>query len=119
MNEQEHIDKLLLELRRGTITIGVLSQLSSPQYGYSLVTRLNDRGIQVEPGTLYPLLRRLEKQGLLASSWDTNEARPRKYYVLSEMGKTVYKQLCTEWESMVESLDSLIHKKGAKEDGDD
>lgn len=119
MNEQEHIDKLMLELRRGTITIGVLSQLSSPQYGYSLVTRINDKGVQVEPGTLYPLLRRLEKQGLLDSSWDTNEARPRKYYVLSEMGKSVYEKLCEEWENMVKSLEELIGVKGEKENGDD
>ncbi len=119
MNEQEHIDKLMLELRRGTITIGVLSQLSSPQYGYSLVTMLNEKGVPVEPGTLYPLLRRLEKQGLLESSWDTNEARPRKYYVLSEMGKAVYEQLCKEWEGIVRSLDDLIHTRKDEENGDD
>lgn len=118
MNEQEHIDKLMLELRRGTITIGVLSQLSSPQYGYSLVTLLDEKGIHVEPGTLYPLLRRLEKQGLLDSSWDTNESRPRKYYVLSETGKRVYNQLCIEWESIVSSLNDLILNKGDDVNGD-
>ncbi|WP_010098335.1 PadR family transcriptional regulator [Ornithinibacillus scapharcae] len=118
MNEQEHIDKLMLELRRGTITIGVLSQLSSPQYGYSLVTLLDEKGIHVEPGTLYPLLRRLEKQGLLDSSWDTNEARPRKYYVLSETGKSVYEQLCVEWQSIVSSLNDLILNKGDDVNGD-
>lgn len=119
LNEQEHIDKLMLELRRGTITIGVLSQLSIPQYGYSLVTILNEKGVQVEPGTLYPLLRRLEKQGLLESLWDTNEARPRKYYKLSEMGTEVYGQLCKEWESMVASLNHLIHTGKGEEDGND
>lgn len=119
MNEQEHIEKMILELRRGTITIGVLSQLFSPQYGYSLVTLLDEKGIPVEPGTLYPLLRRLEKQGLLDSSWDTNEARPRKYYQLSEMGKRVYEQLCKEWERIVRSMDELINPKGDERDGDD
>jgi PadR family transcriptional regulator, regulatory protein PadR len=118
MNEQEHIDKLMLELRRGTITIGVLSQLSSPQYGYSLVTLLDEKGVHVEPGTLYPLLRRLEKQGLLDSSWDTNEARPRKYYVLSDMGERVFKQLSMEWEGIVHSLNKLIHKKEDDGNGD-
>ncbi|MCJ8007353.1 PadR family transcriptional regulator [Lederbergia wuyishanensis] len=113
----EHIEKLMLELRRGTITIGVLSQLSEPQYGYSLVKMLGDKGIQVEPGTLYPLLRRLEKQGLLVSEWDTDEARPRKYYLLSETGKEVYTLLCEEWESMVKSLDHLINQKGDDENG--
>lgn len=110
MNDvKEHIDKLMQELRRGTITIGVLSQLSSPQYGYSLVTILDEKGMQVEPGTLYPLLRRLEKQGLLKSEWDTNETRPRKYYELSSLGKEVYEQLCLEWENIVKSLNLLLN----------
>lgn len=109
MNEtQEIINGLLQELRRGTIIIGVLSQLTEPQYGYSLVAVLEEKGITVDAGTLYPLLRRLEKQGLLESSWDTNETRPRKYYLLSPMGKQVYEQLCTEWRGMVKGLDRLI-----------
>ena len=111
-NANDHIDKLLQELRRGTITIGVLSQLSHPQYGYSLVTKLGEKGIQVEPGTLYPLLRRLEKQGLLESEWDTNEARPRKYYLLSSMGKEVYELLKKEWKSIALSMENLIEEKG-------
>lgn len=68
---------LLQELRRGTLVISVLSQLQAPQYGYSLVAMLADRGVEIDAGTLYPLLRRLEKQGLLTSHWDTDEARPR------------------------------------------
>ncbi|MGM0851277.1 MAG: PadR family transcriptional regulator [Bacillota bacterium] len=108
----ELVDKLLQELRRGTITIGVLSQLSYPQYGYSLVTKLGEKGISVEPGTLYPLLRRLEKQGLLQSEWDTNEARPRKYYVLSAKGNKVYTLLQKEWRKIVESMDVLMEERG-------
>ncbi|SET01179.1 DNA-binding transcriptional regulator, PadR family [Oceanobacillus limi] len=114
-----HIDKVMQELRRGTITIGVLSQLSEPQYGYSLVSKLNDKGIQVEAGTLYPLLRRLEKQGLLMSEWDTNEARPRKYYLLSDLGKQVFQQLCDEWNGIVSSLDGLLKGEGGKKNGSD
>ncbi|MGV2623106.1 UNVERIFIED_CONTAM: PadR family transcriptional regulator [Halobacillus marinus] len=105
---KEHLDKLLQELRRGTITIGVMSQLSEAQYGYSLVTMLGERGIHVEPGTLYPLLRRLEKQGLLESRWDTGEARPRKYYLLSPLGSEVYELLKAEWRSIAASMKDVM-----------
>lgn len=109
---QEVIQGLMQELRRGTIIIGVLSQLSEPQYGYSLVFVLEEKGISIDPGTLYPLLRRLEKQELLESKWDTNEARPRKYYLLSPFGKQVYEQLCIEWKNMIASVESLIDHPG-------
>ena len=109
----EHLEKLMQELRRGTLTIAVLSQLNEPQYGYSLVTMLYDIGVPVEPGTLYPLLRRLEKQGLLDSKWDTNESRPRKYYLLSETGNEVYQLLVKEWNEIAESLEKVINNKGA------
>ncbi|WP_226678391.1 PadR family transcriptional regulator [Mesobacillus jeotgali] len=117
-NVKEMVDKLLQELRRGTITIAVLSQLEKPQYGYSLVTILAEKGVQVEAGTLYPLLRRLEKQGLLISEWDTNEARPRKFYMLSDLGKEVYKKMLDEWKKMALSMDGLING-GGTEHGDD
>lgn len=113
MNEvNQHLEKLMQELRRGTLTIAVLSQLSEPQYGYSLVTKLDDIDIPVEPGTLYPLLRRLEKQGLLDSKWDTNESRPRKYYLLSDIGNEVYTQLVKEWNGITSSLNKVINEKG-------
>jgi PadR family transcriptional regulator PadR len=108
MDINESLSGLTQELRRGTIIIGVLSQLSEPQYGYFLVSTLEEKGINIDPSTLYPLLRRLEKQQLLESKWDTNEARPRKYYLLSSTGKEVYRQLCLEWRSMKLSLDHLI-----------
>ncbi|MGM1045043.1 MAG: PadR family transcriptional regulator [Bacillota bacterium] len=108
----EIINGLMQELRRGTIILGVLSQLSEPQYGYSLVSVLEEKGISVDPGTLYPLLRRLEKQQLLESHWDTNEARPRKYYSLSPLGQVVYQQLCVEWRNMINSLEGLIDHGG-------
>lgn len=118
-NINEHLDRLLQELRRGTITLGVLSQLFEPRYGYSLVTLLNEKGIPIEPGTLYPLLRRLEKQGLLNSEWDTNEARPRKYYLLSNTGKEVYDLLVIEWKSIVTSLNNIISNGGNEKNGND
>lgn len=104
----ELIQGLVQELRRGTLMISVLSQLDQPQYGYSLVTVLAERGVEIDAGTLYPLLRRLEKQGLLASQWDTDEARPRKYYLLSELGKEVYDRLCSEWKNMTSIMEGLI-----------
>ena len=117
--KDEIISSLMQELRRGTIIIGVLSQLSEPQYGYSLVTVLSEKGISVDAGTLYPLLRRLEKQGLLESNWDTNEARPRKYYLLSPMGQSVYEQLCVEWKVIVDGLGKLIDRQGGESGGND
>lgn len=103
---------LTQELRRGTITIGVLSQLFEPQYGYSLVTLLAEKGMAVEAGTLYPLLRRLEKQGLLESRWNTDESRPRKYYLLSETGRHVYDKLCVEWQAIADGMAKLMEGSG-------
>lgn len=113
----ERLEKLIQELRRGTLTIAVLSQLSEPQYGYSLVTMLDEIGIPVEPGTLYPLLRRLEKQGLLDSKWDTNESRPRKYYLMSDTGKEVYAALVKEWNDIATSLNRVITEEGEHGNG--
>lgn len=113
----ELLNSLTTELRRGTLTLAVLSQLSEPQYGYSLVQLLEKSGIVIDQSTLYPLLRRLEKQELLTSIWDTTESRPRKYYVLSDYGKDVFKVLKTEWEKTSNELSLLL--KGAEEDGTD
>ncbi len=104
----ETLEGLTQELRRGTIILAVLSLLFEPQYGYSLVSVLEEKGVEIDPGTLYPLLRRLEKQELLESQWDTNETRPRKYYILSPAGKETYRLLCTEWKRIENSLDDLI-----------
>ena len=83
----EITSNLFLELRRGTITLCVLSQLENPKYGYSLVETLQEKGMRIEPGTLYPLLRRLEKQELLSSEWETSGSKPRKYYKLSDLAE--------------------------------
>ncbi|MDR4886837.1 PadR family transcriptional regulator [Fredinandcohnia sp. QZ13] len=102
------LNSLMTELRRGTLTLAVLSQLQTPQYGYSLVQLLEGSGIAIDQSTLYPLLRRLEKQELVTSSWDTTESRPRKYYVLSEYGLEIFLQLKKEWIQNSKELYSLL-----------
>ena len=102
------MDQYLIEFKRGTLTMAVLSQLKMPQYGYSLLEQLQSYDYQVESGTLYPLLRRLEKQGLLNSEWDTSEARPRKYYSLSDLGTQTLNQLIEEWEKQTIILKEMI-----------
>ncbi|QVY62643.1 PadR family transcriptional regulator [Cytobacillus gottheilii] len=99
---------LTTELRRGTLTLAVLSQLQTPQYGYSLVQLLEESGINIDQSTLYPLLRRLEKQELVTSSWDTSESRPRKYYVLSDYGQEIYTELRKEWLKSSKELYDLL-----------
>ena len=78
--EKDLLSSLLLELRRVTQTISVLSQMKEPKYGYALVQSLEEKGVAIDPNTLYPLLRRLQNQGLLESKWETSGAKPRKYY---------------------------------------
>lgn len=108
----EIVDGLMLELRRGTIVLSVLSELASPMYGYSLVQQLSDHGMPVEANTLYPLLRRLEKQGLLKSEWETSGAKPRKYYVTSELGNQVFEKLKIHWFDIVNHMNKLINSRG-------
>lgn len=114
MNTMEEIlSSFLVELKRGTLVLSVLSQLSEKEYGYSLVQKLEEKGVPIEPGTLYPLLRRLEKQELLTSEWDTTENRPRKFYVLSEKGRRVFTVLRNEWLGLTATMDELL-KEGEK-----
>jgi len=114
MNQDEEdklLESLFLELRRGTIILSVLSQLDKPQYGYSLVMLLEEKGMPIDAGTLYPLLRRLEKQEMLISSWDTEGTKPRKYYVMSDQGKRIYKRLCKFWLEMVSAMGKFIYEE--------
>lgn len=108
----ENIDSifntLIVELKRGTLTLAALSQLQSPQYGYSLVQKLEEKNSAIDAGTLYPLLRRLEKQGILTSEWDTEESRPRKYYSLSLKGKEIYLALKIEWSRLSMQMETLL-----------
>lgn len=113
MSESEKIlENLLQELRRGTQVLGVLSRLTVPRYGYALAQFMEEKGVPVEAGTLYPLLRRLEKQGILKSAWETSTGKPRKYYVLSQTGRTVLIRLREEWRSLAKSLDALLDSEG-------
>lgn len=112
------LNSLMTELRRGTLTLAVLSQLRTPQYGYSLVQLLEDSGINIDQSTLYPLLRRLEKQELVTSSWETSESRPRKYYVLSEYGLDVFLQLKREWINNSKELYELLKGDEYKDESD-
>jgi len=98
------------ELRRGTIVLCILSLLDRPRYGYALVEHLEKSGMPVEPGTLYPLLRRLEKQGLLTSEWETSGPKPRKYYAMSEAGREVYRLLLSDWADMQAAVNELIRE---------
>lgn len=110
------LNSLTIELRRGTLTLAVLSQLRMPQYGYSLVQSLEGAGISIDQSTLYPLLRRLEKQELVSSKWDTSESRPRKYYVLNEYGLEIFLQLKKEWVNNSKELNSLLIQGDGNED---
>ncbi len=104
---------LLLELRRGTLTISVLSQMKEPKYGYALVQSLEEKGVAIDPNTLYPLLRRLENQGLLDSKWETGGAKPRKYYQRTEYGTEIYKRLKTYWENLSVGMERLLREEEA------
>ena len=87
----------LQELRRGSVVLASLLACRTPRYGYGLLTTLADAGIDTEANTLYPLLRRLESQGLLTSSWHTDEPRPRKYYETTPLGTATAERLHAEW----------------------
>lgn len=104
----EHVNKLRLELRRGIVVLAVLSQMADATYGYHLIQKLTEQGLPIEEGTLYPLLRRLEKDGLLASEWDVSETRPRKYYKMSALGHQVLSLLRTEWFDMVAVMRGML-----------
>ena len=109
MKNDEIVQNMLLELRRGVISIAVLSQLSSEEYGYSLLKALSDLGLEVDQSTLYPLLRRLESQGLLQSDWRiADEARPRRYYVISPQGREVLAELKREWSAMTATMKKML-----------
>ncbi|MEU4237702.1 PadR family transcriptional regulator [Actinoplanes sp. NPDC026619] len=97
----------LQELRRGTVVVASLIVLRTPGYGYSLLETLSRAGFEVEANTLYPLLRRLEAQGLLTSEWNTDEARPRKFYRTTEQGDTLADTLRGEWSRIDHAITDL------------
>jgi PadR family transcriptional regulator PadR len=101
-------ENLRLELRRGCLVLAVLGALRSEHYGYTLRNVLAERGMAIDEGTLYPLLRRLETQGLLVSEWREEDRRNKRFYRLSPDGKLILKQLIAEWRSISASLDGLL-----------
>jgi PadR family transcriptional regulator PadR len=102
------IENLRLELRRGSLILAVLAELRAEQYGYTLRKALEDRGLAMDEGTLYPLLRRLETQGLLVSEWREQDKRNKRFYKLSPDGRAVLKQLQTEWKEIGEALNGIL-----------
>jgi len=107
MYDDEVLATHLQELRRGTVVLACLLLLKKPDYGYALIEALEERGFATDANTLYPLLRRLEKQGLLVSEWDTAEARPRKFYRTSDDGAALASILTAEWRSLDTAFDTL------------
>jgi PadR family transcriptional regulator PadR len=106
-------ESLRLELRRGCLIVAVLAQLRDEHYGYTLRKALADEGLAIEESTLYPLLRRLETQGLLKSEWREEDKRNKRFYRLSAEGEAILAQLLAEWNGINESLHKIL-KDGKK-----
>lgn len=107
MSTADQNESQIRELRRGSVVLACLLALRSRGYGYGLLERLQETGIDVDANTLYPLLRRLEEQGLLASEWDTEGARPRKYYRTSKEGERRADALLETWMGLTNSINHL------------
>ena len=108
LDKTELVANFSQELRRGTVVLCVLANLKEPTYGYGLIETLSKTGISIEANTLYPLLRRLEGQKLLASTWNTEGAKPRKYYDLTDFGKEVLEELKKHWKNTVQSMNEIL-----------
>ncbi len=106
--EPQIFDSLRLELRRGCLIVAALAQLRSEHYGYTLRKALADQGLAIEESTLYPLLRRLETQGLLTSQWREEDKRNKRFYKLSSEGEAILTQLLAEWNAINDSLHKIL-----------
>ena len=106
----EILENLRSELRRGSLIVAVLAELRQEQYGYTLRKSLEENGISMDEGTLYPLLRRLESQGLLASEWREQDKRNKRFYRLSEQGGVILTQLLLDWENLSQSLRAILQQ---------
>ena len=111
MSDSSQFDTLKLELRRGAIVLAVLAQLQSEHYGYSLRKALLEKGLKIDEGTLYPLVRRLEKQGLLVSEWREEAKRRKRFYTISQAGRDVLRRLLEEWRQLNSTIDSTLAEK--------
>jgi DNA-binding PadR family transcriptional regulator len=107
VSENEILETHLQELRRGTVVLACLRLLTEPGYGYGLLEELDRRGFATDANTLYPLLRRLEKQGYLTSEWNTDEARPRKFYRTSAAGTVLAATLTTDFRAIAQAIAAL------------
>jgi len=107
----ESFENLRLELRRGCLVLAVLAALRTEQYGYTLRKTLADRGLAIDESTLYPLLRRLEAQGLLQSQWREEDKRNKRFYRITEEGALILQQLLTEWEQIDSSLKAVLKEE--------
>ncbi len=116
MGQGDAVSSMVLELRRGTLVMLALSQLREPAYGYALVKTLAEHGIPVEANTLYPLMRRLESQGLLASEWDNGGSKPRKYYRTTDEGLRVLREVEEQWRVLCGGVNALL--RSGEEAGD-
>jgi PadR family transcriptional regulator PadR len=108
MTQSEHYQKLKLELRRGVLILAVLSELTDEHYGYSLRKKLMSKGLEIDESTLYPLIRRLEKQQLLTSEWREEDNRKKRFYILSETGKSVLDKLTNDWHQVESVLNNIL-----------
>lgn len=106
----ELFENLRLELRRGCLVLAVLAQLRTERYGYTLRKALDEGGLPIDEGTLYPLLRRLETQGLLVSQWREEEKRNKRFYRLSPMGEEVLEKLLIEWQGINGSIGKILQE---------
>ena len=102
------LENLTLELRRGSVIVAVLAQLRAEHYGYALRKALADQGMDIDENTLYPLIRRLETQGLLTSEWRDEDKRRKRYYRLSPAGASILDRLLVEWRDINDSLNRII-----------
>jgi DNA-binding PadR family transcriptional regulator len=101
-------ERAVVELRRGVLQVALLALLQRRTYGYDLLRTLSDRGLPAEEGTLYPVLRRLEGEHLLTSTWDTSGARPRKYYESTAEGRAALRSLAAEWSQVDATLRGIL-----------
>ncbi len=110
-------EKFTQELRRGALILAVLSQLKEARYGYALIDQLAKQGLDIEQGTLYPLLRRLEEQELLQSEWNVEGSHPRRYYVINPMGRELLLVLIDDWEQLNVVMGGLLSENEGDSNG--
>ncbi len=108
MTDYEHYQKLTHELRRGVLILAVLAELRQEHYGYSLRKSLLQKGLEIDEGTLYPLVRRLEKQSLLESEWREESNRKKRFYRLSDVGASTLKRLTDDWKNVSSTMNTIL-----------